>query len=31
MRPWVWALIGVVLFVAFFLLGYLVFPQVKLF
>ena len=31
MRPWVWTLIGVVLFVAFFLIGFLVFPQVKLF
>lgn len=31
MRPWVWTLIGVALFVAFFLVGYLVFPQVKLF
>ncbi len=31
MRPWVWALIGVALFVAFFLVGYLVFPQIKLF
>lgn len=31
MRPWVWALLGVVLFTAFFLIGYLVFPQVKLF
>lgn len=31
MQPWVWALIGVALFVAFFLIGYLVFPQLKLF
>jgi uncharacterized membrane protein len=31
MRPWVWAFIGVALFVAFFLVGYLIFPQFKLF
>jgi hypothetical protein len=31
MRPWVWTLIGLALFMAFFLIGYLVFPQVKLF
>lgn len=31
MRPWVWAFIGVALFVAFFLIGYLIFPQFKLF
>ncbi|HEY7851109.1 MAG TPA: protein kinase [Ktedonobacterales bacterium] len=31
MRPWVWTLIGLALFLAFFLIGYLVFPQVKLF
>ncbi len=31
MRPWVWTLIGVTLFVAFFLIGSLVFPQLKLF
>ncbi len=31
MRPWVWAFIGVALFVAFFLLGYLIFPHFKLF
>ena len=27
MQPWTWALIGVVLFTAFFLIGFLVFPQ----
>ncbi len=31
MRPWVWTLIGIALFVAFFLVGYLAFPQFKLF
>jgi hypothetical protein len=31
MQPWVWALIGIVLFTAFFLIGYLVFPQFKFF
>lgn len=31
MRPWVWACIGVALFVAFFLIGYLIFPQFKMF
>lgn len=31
MRPWVWTFIGVALFVAFFLIGYLIFPQFKLF
>lgn len=31
MRPWVWTLIGVALFVAFFLVGFLIFPQLKLF
>lgn len=31
MRPWVWALIGVALFAAFFLVGFLVFPQLRLF
>lgn len=31
MRPWVWACIGVALFVAFFLIGYLIFPHFKMF
>lgn len=31
LRPWVWTLIGVALFVAFFLVGYLMFPQLRLF
>lgn len=31
MRGWVWTLIGIALFVAFFLVGFLVFPQFKLF
>ena len=31
LRPWVWTLIGVALFVAFFLIGYLMFPQLRLF
>ncbi len=31
MQPWAWALIGVVLFTAFFLIGFLVFPQFKFF
>ncbi|HZC05993.1 MAG TPA: protein kinase [Ktedonobacterales bacterium] len=31
MRPWAWTLIGIALFVAFFLIGYLMFPQLKLF
>jgi serine/threonine-protein kinase len=31
MRGWVWTLIGVALFVAWFLVGFLVFPQFKLF
>jgi serine/threonine-protein kinase len=31
MRPWVWTFIGMTLFVAFFLLGYLIYAQFKLF
>lgn len=31
MRPWVWTCIGAALFVAFFLVGYLIFPQFKMF
>ena len=31
MRPWVWTFIGVTLFVAFFLLGYLIYAQFRLF
>jgi hypothetical protein len=31
MQPWVWTLIGLALFVAFFLVGYLIFPHVKFF
>lgn len=31
MRPWAWTLIGLALFVAFFLIGYLVVPQLTLF
>ncbi len=31
MRPWVWTLLGIALFLAFFLIGFLAFPQLKLF
>lgn len=31
MRPWMWTVIGVALFVAFFVVGFFVYPQVKLF
>ncbi len=31
LRPWVWTLIGIALFIGFFLIGYLMFPQLRLF